>query len=126
MESSYAETLKELFARLPNTVQVPSHLLVGDRSSRVVRDVRRFARRTVNGEMLCQLDTALPAVPRRKEVTKVVSLDVSRNGFGFLMDRQLYPGEEVLLWTKIGRVPCGVVRCLKHGERCYEIGVEIR
>ena len=126
MENSYAETLNGLIARLPQTVQVPPQLATNDRESRVPFDLRRFARKTIQGEMLCQIDGVLPSVPRKSEISKVVSLDVSRGGFCFLMDKQLYPGEEILLWTEIGRIPCGVARCLKHADHCYEIGVEVR
>ena len=127
MENTYEETLTGLLARLPETVQMPPHLAAGDGSSRVPCDLRRFARKTVHGEMLCQIGGGiLPSVPRRPEISKVVSLDVSRGGLGFLMDKELYPGEEVLLWTQIGRIPCGVARCLKHGEHCFEVGVEVR
>ncbi len=126
MENSYAETLNGLIARLPQTVQVPPHLAKNGRESCVPHDLRRFARKTIQGEILCQIDGVLPSVPRKSEVSKVDSLDMSRSGFSFLMDRQLYPGEEILLWTEIGRIPCGVARCLKHGDQCYEIGVEVR
>ena len=126
MENSYEETLNGLIARLPETVQVPSHLTASDDESRVSHNLRRFARKTVRGAMLCQVGGVLPSVPRKMEISKVVSLDVSRGGFGFLLDKQLYPGEEVLLWTQIGRIPCGVARCSKHGDYCYEIGVEVR
>ena len=126
MENSYAETLNGLIARLPQTVQVPPQLATNDHESRVPCDLRRFARKTIQGEMLCQIGGVLPSVPRKSEISKVVSLDVSRGGFCFFMDKQLYPGEEILLWTEIGRIPCGVARCLKHGDHCYEIGVEVR
>jgi hypothetical protein len=113
-------------AQLSETVQLPSGWKADADRCNVPHDLRRFARKTVRGEMLCQLGRTLPTVERNTEISKVVSMDVSRGGFGFLMDRQLYPGEEVLLWTQIGRIPCGVVRCLKHGEKCFEIGVVVR
>jgi len=126
VENTYKETLTRLFARLPETVQVPPHLDATDGEARVPHDLRRFARKRVRGEMLCQVIGGMPSVPRSSEISKVVSLDVSRSGFSLLMDQQLYPGEEVLLWTLIGRIPCEVARCLKHNDRCFEIGVEVR
>ena len=126
MENTYEETLNGLLARLPETVQVPPQLAETDRESQVPCDLRRFARKTVRGEMLCQVSGTLPSVQRNPDIGKVVSLDVSRGGFGFLMDKQLYPGEEILLWTQIGRIPCKVARCLKHNDQCYEVGVEVR
>lgn len=126
MENSYAETLSGLIARLPETVQVPPHLTTDDGETCSPHVLRRFARKTVRAEMLCQIGGTLPSVPRNSEINKVISLDVSRGGIGFLMNKQLYPGEEVLLWTQIGRIPCGVARCLKHNDHCFEIGVEIR
>jgi hypothetical protein len=126
VENSYEQTLNGLMARLPETVQVPPQFSATDDRPRVSHELRRFARKTVRGEMLCQVAGTLPSVPRDTEISRVVSLDVSRGGFGFLMDKQLYPGEEILLWTQIGRVPCSVARCLKHGDHCYEVGVEVR
>lgn len=126
MENTYAETLKGLLARLPQTVEVPSNVGANDRETPVPQNLRRFARETVRGEMLCQIGGVLPSVPRRLEISKVVSLDVSRGGFCFLMNKQLYPGEEVLLWTQIGSIPCVVVRCLQFNDQCYTIGVEVR
>ena len=118
--------MNELLARLPNTVQLPPHLATNEGEWCVPHDLRRFARKKVRGEMVCQIVGVLPSVPRSPEIKKVHSLDMSRCGFSFLMDQQLYPGEEVLLWTPIGRIPCEVARCLKHNDRCYEVGVAVR
>lgn len=126
MENTYAKTLTTLLARLPLTMQVPSHLLAKEGDPRVPHDLRRFARKRAHGEMLCQILSTMPTVPRGAEIRKVMSLDVSRSGFCFLLDQQLYPGEEVMLWTLIGKIPCEVARCLKHDERCYEIGVVVQ
>lgn len=126
MENTYAKTLKRLLARLPITVQAPPHLAANEGDACASQDLRRFARKRVCGEMLCQVSSTMPTVPRGREIRKVLSLDVSRSGFCFLLDQPLYPGEEVLLWTLIGRIPCEVARCLKRGDRCYEIGVEVR
>ena len=127
MESTYAETLNKLLDTLPDSVQLTPDLEAAllSRAS-VPHDGRRFARRKMIGDMLCQFRGALPAIPRPSGLCKVISLDISRGGIRFLTDKQMYPEEELLLWTPIGQIPCKVARCLKHDEACYEMGVEIR
>ena len=79
----------------------------------------------MGGSILCQVTGPLPAFPQSSRTHKVITLDISRSGISYLADQQQFPEEEVLLWTLIGRIPCKVARCLKHNDRCYEIGAEI-
>jgi hypothetical protein len=129
VENSYAETLSELFARLPDRVQIPPQLepeqFLSDTQVCAPNEQRRYARRKMLGEMLCQVVCPLPTIPRSKGPSKVVSLDISRSGFRFLIDKQLYPEEELVLWTLIGQIPCKVARCLKHNDACYEVGADV-
>jgi hypothetical protein len=129
VESTYTETLSGLLDRTPESVQIPPELesLAHSRDGTAITpsDLRRFARRKMLGEMFCQISGALPAFPRTSGDSKVISLDLSRGGIRFLTDKQMYPEEELLLWTLIGRIPCKVARCRKHNDACYEVGVEI-
>lgn len=121
--------MRALLEKVPDSVQVPDYLessVSGEQGGPCVpHDRRRFARRKMGGDFLYQCISPLPAFPRGNGLSKVLALDVSRSGISFLADMQLYPDEEVLLWTFIGRIPCKVARCLKHNDHCYEIGAEI-
>jgi hypothetical protein len=130
VESTYTETVRTILQKLPDTVEVPSHLAPGDLIAHAEacapHNRRRFARRKMGHQILCQVASVLPAFPRKFSTCKAIALDLSRCGIRFLLDQQLFPEEEVLLWTLIGQIPCKVARCLKHNDRCYEIGAEIR
>ena len=121
--------MRALLARVSDTVEVPLHLQSEEGAVPgapcVPNDRRRFARRRMGGSILCQITGPLPAFPQSGRTHKVITLDISRSGISYLADQQQFPEEEVLLWTLIGRIPCKVARCLKHNDRCYEIGVEI-
>lgn len=129
MENTYAKTLSRLLAKVPNRVQIPPHLdaeqFLSDAQVCAPNEQRRYARRKMLGEMLCQIACPLPTIPRSKVPCKVVSLDISRSGFRFLIDKQLYPEEELTLWTLIGQIPCKVARCVKHNDSCYEVGADV-
>jgi hypothetical protein len=119
--------MKDILAKIPDTIEIPAHLeCTGAQGSLCMpHDRRRFARRRMGGTILCQITSPLPAVTRSAAPSKVLTVDISRSGISFLADKQFYPEEEVLLWTLIGRIPCRVARCLKHNDRCYEVGAEI-
>ncbi len=130
MESTYTETVRTILEKLPDTVQVPAHLkpeeFIAKGEACVPHNRRRFARRKMGQPVLYQIGSTLPAFPRNISTSKAIALDLSRCGIRFLSDKQLFPEEEVLLWTLIGQIPCKVARCLKHNDHCYEIGAEIR
>lgn len=130
MESTYAETVSTILEKLPDTVQIPAHLepdkLADQGEACAPHNRRRFARRKMRQQVLCQVVSILPALPRSFSTSKAIALDLSRCGISFLSDKQLFPEEEVLLWTLVGQIPCKVARCLKHNNHCYEIGAEIR
>ena len=128
MESSYAETLKGLLANTPDSVQVPPALQALSRSQATPNapgNHRRFARRKITGDMFCKVSNPLPKFSRTENFFKVASLDISRCGVSFLANKELYPEEALLLWTLIGRIPCRVVRCVKHNDACFEVGAEV-
>ncbi len=68
----------------------------------------------------------LPAIERPHGFTKVYTKDVSRSGISFLTTHQLYPSERVILWTQKGKLTCEVARCLKHNDKCFEVGAVYR
>jgi hypothetical protein len=126
LESDYQGKLRLLLGSLQSTVTVPpawadyfgqQGLLPASPDDR-----RRFARRYLREEAICELDQSLPAIARRHEFAKVYVKDYSRGGIAFLASRQLFPGEDLWLWTSQGKLPCSVVRCTKHHDRCFDVG----
>jgi hypothetical protein len=86
---------------------------------------RQFPRRYLRETAVCELAQSLPAIERARTFAKVYLKDVSRGGISFLAPQQLYPCEELQLWTNSGKHACRVIRCTKHNDRCYEIGTRI-
>ncbi|MFN0017550.1 MAG: PilZ domain-containing protein [Pirellulaceae bacterium] len=120
--------MKALLEKIPDSVQIPSCLEGSEaqplREHRLADGRRHFSRQQMEGSVVCQIVTQLPAFPRKSLLSKVVTLDISRCGMAYLADQQQLPGEKVILWTLIGKLPCKVVRCRQHSEHCFEIGVE--
>lgn len=127
LEGDYAETLTVLLEHPPGGVQLPDSWFepVGRTvpPPPAMYDRRRFPRARCRSEAVCELMPSLPAIQRRHGFCKVYMLDASRCGFGFLAPLQLYPSEQIILWTQSGKFRCMVARCTKRGPKCYEIGV---
>jgi hypothetical protein len=88
-------------------------------------DGRRFVRQHLPMRALLELTTSLAAIPREYGRHVVLMRDISRQGASFLHAVQLFPGERVELTLPTGRIPYTVVRCLRHNDRCYEVGAEL-
>ena len=129
LEEHYPETLAVLLSRLQSTVQIPAAWTGFWESQGVLPtrsdDRRQFARRRVREEAVCEMNQTLPAISRKHEFCKVCLKDQSRNGIAFLVMRELYPNEKLILWTRSGKFDYSVARCLKHNDRCYEIGARL-
>ncbi len=87
-------------------------------------DSRRFARKYLRAEAAVRVHNPLPCFPRPESLDRVILLDVSRSGIGFLHYQQLYPGEGVELLTHVGKLKAVVRRCIKRCKDRYEIGAE--
>lgn len=128
VKSTYAQSIEALLKNIPDSVQVPAAL--ERKASQPLPDDglvdgrRHFARKPLEGKVVCQIIAPLPEFPRKSLLSKVITLDLSRCGMAYLADTQQFPGEKVVLWTLIGQLPCKVVRCREHNEQCFEIGVE--
>ncbi|MCH7865187.1 MAG: hypothetical protein IIC56_08255 [Proteobacteria bacterium] len=89
----------------------------------VFDDERRgFARHIYRTKAVLQLETSLPAVPRKTEYVAVYSRDLSKSGVGFLHSEQLYPGEKCLLLLPTHTMPIDVMSCRKLNTQCYLVG----
>ncbi len=85
-------------------------------------DLRRFVRSQYPMRAMLEYATSLPTLSRGSEKHVVLMKDISRQGAACLHFEQLYPGEEVRLLLPMGWISYTVARCLRHGERCFEIG----
>jgi hypothetical protein len=129
LEDNYSEKLDLLLNRLQVSVQIPEEWAdyLGRKGvlPTTPNDDRRFSRRYLRAEAICETSQSLPAIERRHEFNKVYLKDISRNGIGFITARELYPEEQVVMWTRVGKFNCSVARCRKHNDRCFEIGATI-
>jgi hypothetical protein len=89
-------------------------------------DRRRFVRFCRPTKALLDVKSTIPGIKREEGSYAVLLVDVSRSGASFLHSGELYPGEQVGLWFPTGKLPCTVVRCLRHNPRCYETGILFR
>ena len=126
LEGNYAETLSALLANVPGGVRLPDSWFepAGGiiSSPPAMYDRRRFPRARFRSEAICEIIPSLPAIQRSHGFCKVYTLDISRCGFGFLAALQLFPGEQIVLWTQSGKFRCKVARCTKRNDKCFEIG----
>lgn len=65
--------------------------------------------------------TILSANSPRREFA-VLRTDLSGEGIAFLHSAQLFPGDLVTVWFPTGKLECHVARCVKHNDKCFEIG----
>jgi len=126
LEDDYSKKLDLLLSKLKISVRLPdSWTDFLDRKGilpAIPNDGRRFTRRYLRTEAVCETHQSLPAIERPHEFNKVYLKDISRSGIGFFTVRELYPEEQVVMWTRVGTFNCSVTRCRKHNDHCYEIG----
>jgi len=89
----------------------------------VADDGRRFPRYEYHMRAVLHYRQTLPAIPREEESYLILTKDLSRSGLCFLHEQQLFPQERMAVDLAGGRhVEIEVARCIKHNERCFEIG----
>jgi len=128
LENGHNQQLARLLQRLPLKVNAPeSSTGYYDKFGVLpsyADDNRRYARKYLRSEAVCELLSTLPAIARKHSYYRVILQDVSRAGIGFLHHQQLYPNENVVLWTNAGKLRAVVRRCIKQCEDRYEVGAE--
>ena len=126
LESNDSRRLTKLLAACECDVAVPSEWQ--ERLSRrgtipsISGDRRRYIRHRFVCRAIIEYDTTYPAIPRGPTFKQVVTRDLSRGGIAFLNSEQLFPGEQVSLWGRQGKLAFVVVRCVEHNDHCFEIG----
>ncbi len=89
----------------------------------VMDDLRRFPRYHYHMRAVLHYRQTLPSMPRGEERYLVLTKDLSRSGLSFLHEQQLFPRERMAVDLAGGRhIDIEVARCIKHNDRCYEIG----
>jgi hypothetical protein len=88
-------------------------------------EIRRYVRSHFPIPALLEVTTPLRAIPREPARHVVLMKTISRQGSSFLHADQLYPGERIELTLPTGRREYMVVRCVRHNDRCFEIGTEL-
>lgn len=124
------DDLAALLKALPCRIVVPAgwkkdFARRGDLPTAFHDDTRRFARAACPAAAILEIESTLPAFPRDQEPHSILLKDISRQGVAFLHHEQLFPRERVQLLLPNGRLTYVVCRCLRHNERCFEIGAEL-
>jgi len=128
LDRAYQQNLNAVLRRLPCRVVIPSGW--GDYFSKhgpqaaSTEHQRRWGRMYYRKKAVIELSTSLPAIPRDPQQHAVLMRDISRSGAGFLHVEQLFPAEVVKLSLETGMKLAHVSRCVRHNERCFEVGVE--
>ncbi|MFA8017111.1 PilZ domain-containing protein [Bremerella cremea] len=126
LETVYSQKMKLLLDRLRCRIQLPVQFADLEHRRGVLpsqsNDMRRAARVYCPGKLLIESFASLPSVPRNHQYVVGYSVDISSTGIRFLHDTELYPGEQVTLWTSAQRLTCTVIRCRRLNKSCYEVG----
>ncbi len=89
----------------------------------VMDDQRRFPRYHYHMRAVLHYRQTLPAVPRGNERYIVLTKDISRGGLSFLHEQKLFPRERMVIEIASERkIDIEIARCIKHNDRCFEIG----
>lgn len=128
LEAYDSEQLERLLDSLPYRVAMPPDMAdfftkTGTLPT-VPSDFRRFGRRRLRQEAVCEVTTTLPAIERECGYHRVYLRDISRGGISFLHSEQLFPLEQVVLWTHAGKLRSLVCRCVKKSDNAYEVGAK--
>lgn len=129
LEIDYSERLQQLKRAARWEVRLPDSMsrffeetgALASMSSDKRRAVRLRAR--TNGVLVHEV--ALPAVERDLEPRGVFLADVSRYGASFISGAELLPMEEVRLYLSTFWLQVRIVRALRMGPNCYQVGAEL-
>ena len=100
--------------------QRASGYLVGDHQDR-----RRYPRKACHIHAAMRVRKTLPTVRREVAWTRILLLNISRCGAGFLHSEQLFPDEEaVIVFPNGSQRIIKVMRCRRLGPKCFEVGSE--
>ena len=122
----YPRVLESLIAGLPQSILLPpsqdgffSESGVKPHFEENTRCAVRTRVRT-NGVVIPQ--RWLPQLHRQHDPLLIYTKDFSKTGFGFVADRQFYPGEIVRVLLATFWIHVSIRRCRRLGPLCFECG----
>ena len=125
LEADYQEKLRKLLDHVQCGVELPENWQDFHERKGAMPfaqdERRRFARMYFRHPVILETLPTLPAIPRRHEFFSALSKDISREGISLLHTQQLFPCEEITIWTPVGKLSGSVVRCTRHNDNCFEI-----
>ena len=128
LETSSQRVGKPDLSTLPLLVELPSCLKnffnEGGFAQSSYDERRSNVRRKVRKEAILVTDHTF-AFHLCERISRTLVKDVSLRGIGLLCHQQYWPTEE--FWVLLDGVKrhCRVVRCLKLGPNCYEVGAVV-
>ena len=127
LADSYAQELDDLLNQLECHVRLPEELADNyfDETGALPTSYderRRFARFRFRTEAILEVKSRIPSIPREPRKHVVFSVDMSRCGFSFLHNEQLYPGELCVLWLPTRKITVKVSRARFLNPSCWLIG----
>ena len=109
LETENRERLTKLLQHLPRRVAIPAEwddfFEKSGMMPPVINERRRFARKHLRMQAVCEVSSTLPAIDRQHAFHRIYLRDISRGGIGFMHHEQLFPDERVVLWTDVARIP---------------------
>lgn len=85
-------------------------------------DLRRSGRVRVRTRGILIADGGVQLVSRERQPLGIFTADFSRQGFGFIADRQFYPTEQARILLPSFWMQVSVVRSRRLAENCFEHG----
>ncbi len=126
LDTDYQRHLGSLIQGVPCQIELPEELQSFFEESGPMsvceNDRRRGVRTRVRTRGILIPTRWLPSMPRTTAPIAIYTKDFSKTGFGFLSDRQFFPGEEVRILLATFWMDIAVRRCRRLGECCYESG----
>lgn len=126
-DASKPPGFRDILSKLPFNVQVPrSHLdelkKSGPCSSRMSEQRRHVRFHQFKRGILGYRQTLSP-IRRLQALHLVLITNISKSGIGIFHSEQLYPREQLYLWTEDrGILRVDVARCRKVNEYCFDVG----
>lgn len=129
LDSDYQQHLGTLIKSLDDEIQLPLSLSKFFEETGpitpIANDRRRSVRTRVRTRCVIVPEYWLPAFPRCETPELAYTRDFSKTGFGFLLHKQLYPGEHIRVLLATFWMEVRITRCRRLGERCFEVGGEL-
>lgn len=126
LEDDHLRRINDIIETVSCAVQLPrglfEHLSQTGVGPVVASDARQYARTRTFSKAALQVWQSIPSVERKPQVFTILTKNLSHRSIGFFHAKQLYPGEQHFIFLNSTKMTCTVRRCVRRGDRCYEIG----